>query len=88
MKNQANVCANPKNEGTQTPILYYVFLTPQEVTSQKQVIAKFEARGWKFLKRSISRTTHKIGLVFQRQSLMWETHSYPSIFHPFQVFHP
>lgn len=70
------------------PILYYVFLSPQEAQSQKQVIAKFEAKGWKFLKRSISLTSQKIGLVFQRQSLKWETSNNHSLVHPFQVFHP
>ena len=82
MTNQVN-----KIQGIK-PVLYYVFLTPQEARSQKRVITKFEAKGWKFLKRSISRTSQKIGLVFQRQSLKWETSNDHSIVHPFQVFHP
>ena len=65
------------------PILYYVFLTPQETRAPKPVIDKFEAQGWTFLKRRFSHTTQKIGLVFQRPFITWAEPS--SISHPFQI---
>ena len=85
MKHPSEV--NPDVQGVR-PILYYVFLTQQEARSPKHVIEKFEAQGWTFLKRCISHTSQKIGLVFQRPSVKWGKHHHTSSSHPFQVHPP